>query len=187
MPLDSMLSLHSLSLLIRLSWVALSKPSHQYTTTPIHRKISHYYTTERIWCIKPEKDAKLSESEFIASFVLWSRSSALCKHISYSSITQHIQATKIHYTIEYNTIEYNTIQYNTRTHACTHACTHAPTHACTHAHTHTHTRMHARTHTHTIVLRPYWILPGTTWVSWHQKGKIRKVKPIWIYWSKRKR
>jgi len=22
-------------------------------------------------------------------------------------------------------------------------------------------------------------------VSWHQKGKTRKVKPIWIYWSKR--
>jgi len=26
---------------------------------------------------------------------------------------------------------------------------------------------------------------GTTWVSWHQKDKTRKVKPIWIYWSKR--
>jgi len=25
---------------------------------------------------------------------------------------------------------------------------------------------------------------GITWVSWHQKGKARKVKPIWIYWSK---
>jgi len=22
-------------------------------------------------------------------------------------------------------------------------------------------------------------------VSWHQKGKTRKIKPIWIYWSKR--
>jgi len=22
-------------------------------------------------------------------------------------------------------------------------------------------------------------------VSWYQEGKIRKVKPIWIYWSKR--
>jgi len=30
-----------------------------------------------------------------------------------------------------------------------------------------------------------WILSGTTRVSWYQKGKTRKVKPIWIYWSKR--
>jgi len=30
-----------------------------------------------------------------------------------------------------------------------------------------------------------WILSGTTRVSQHQKGKTRKVKPIWIYWSKR--
>jgi len=30
-----------------------------------------------------------------------------------------------------------------------------------------------------------WILSGTTWVSWHQKGKTRKVKPIWISWSKK--
>jgi len=44
----------------------------------------------------------------------------------------------------------------------------------------THTR-----HTHTTVLRPSWILSGTTRVSRHQKGKTRKVKPIWIYWSKR--
>jgi len=22
-------------------------------------------------------------------------------------------------------------------------------------------------------------------VSWYQKGKIKKVKPIWIYWSKK--
>jgi len=29
------------------------------------------------------------------------------------------------------------------------------------------------------------LLFQTTWVSRHQKGKIRKVKPIWIYWSKR--
>jgi len=49
----------------------------------------------------------------------------------------------------------------------------------THIHTHTHT------HTQTTVLRPSWILSGTTQVSWHQKGKTRKVKPIWIYWSKR--
>jgi len=41
------------------------------------------------------------------------------------------------------------------------------------------------THTHTHVLWPSSILSGTTWVSWHQKGKMRKVKPIWIYWSKR--
>ena len=42
-----------------------------------------------------------------------------------------------------------------------------------------------RTHTCTTVLQPSWILSGTTRVSWHQKGKTRKVKPIWIYWSKR--
>jgi len=40
------------------------------------------------------------------------------------------------------------------------------------------------THTHTTILRPSWILSGTTRVSWHQKGKNRKVKPIWIYWNK---
>ena len=28
-------------------------------------------------------------------------------------------------------------------------------------------------------------MSGTTRVSLHQKGKTRKVKPIWIYWSKR--
>jgi len=39
--------------------------------------------------------------------------------------------------------------------------------------------------THTTVLWPSWILTGTTWISWHQKGKTRKVKLIWIYWSKR--
>jgi len=32
-----------------------------------------------------------------------------------------------------------------------------------------------------------WILSGTTRVSRYQKGKTRKVKPIWIYWSKRQR
>jgi len=26
---------------------------------------------------------------------------------------------------------------------------------------------------------------GTTWVSRYQKGKIRRVESIWIYWSKR--
>ena len=30
-----------------------------------------------------------------------------------------------------------------------------------------------------------WFSFGTNWVSWHQKGKTRKVKPTWIYWSKR--
>ena len=30
-----------------------------------------------------------------------------------------------------------------------------------------------------------WILSGITRVSRYQKGKTRKVKPIWIYWSKR--
>ena len=30
-----------------------------------------------------------------------------------------------------------------------------------------------------------WTLSGATQVSWYQKGKTRKVKPIWIYWSKR--
>jgi len=52
------------------------------------------------------------------------------------------------------------------------------THTRTHAHTHTHT------HTHTTILWPSWILSGTTRVSRHQKGKTRKVKPTWIYWSK---
>jgi len=41
----------------------------------------------------------------------------------------------------------------------------------------------ASTHTHTTVLQPSWILSGTTRVSRHQKGKTRKVKPIWIEWS----
>jgi len=41
-------------------------------------------------------------------------------------------------------------------------------------------------HIPTTVLRPSWILSATTRVSWHQKGnfKTKKVKPIWIYWSK---
>ena len=47
-----------------------------------------------------------------------------------------------------------------------------------------HIQTHTHTHTHTI-LWPSCILPGTTPVSRHQKGKTRKVKPIWIYWSKR--
>jgi len=37
---------------------------------------------------------------------------------------------------------------------------------------------HTHTHRHTTILRPSWILSGTTWVSRHQKGKTRKVKPI---------
>jgi len=41
------------------------------------------------------------------------------------------------------------------------------------------------THTHTTILRPSWILSRTTQVRQHQKGKIRKVKPIWIYRSNR--
>jgi len=41
------------------------------------------------------------------------------------------------------------------------------------------------TYTHSTILWPSWILFGITWVSWHQKGKTRKLKPIWIYWSKR--
>ena len=39
--------------------------------------------------------------------------------------------------------------------------------------------------THTIVLLLFWNISGTTWVSRYQKGKTRKGKPIWIYWSKR--
>jgi len=39
-------------------------------------------------------------------------------------------------------------------------------------------------HTHTVLL-PSCILSGTTQVSQHQKGKTRKVKPIWVHWSTR--
>jgi len=44
---------------------------------------------------------------------------------------------------------------------------------------------HNYTHTHHFTA--LWILSGTSRVSQHQKGKTsyRKVKPIWIYWSKR--
>jgi len=38
---------------------------------------------------------------------------------------------------------------------------------------------------HTTILQPTWILSWTTRVSRHQKGKTRKVIPMWIYWSKR--
>jgi len=41
------------------------------------------------------------------------------------------------------------------------------------------------TSTTTIILQLFWILSGTTRVSWYQKGKTRKLKPIWIYLSKR--
>jgi len=41
------------------------------------------------------------------------------------------------------------------------------------------------THTHTTVLLLFWNMSGTTRVSRYQKGKTKKVKPIWIYWSKR--
>jgi len=58
-----------------------------------------------------------------------------------------------------------------------HTRTCAPTHAFMHAHAH----MHACT----SILQPSWILSETNWVRQHQKGKTRKVKPIWIYWSKR--
>jgi len=40
-------------------------------------------------------------------------------------------------------------------------------------------------HTHTTILWPSWILSGTAHMSCHQKDKTRKVKPIWIYWSKK--
>jgi len=36
-------------------------------------------------------------------------------------------------------------------------------------------------------LQLFWILSGTARVSWYQKDKTRKVKLIWIYWSKRQR
>jgi len=49
----------------------------------------------------------------------------------------------------------------------------------------THINKCKHTHTHTTILRPSWILSGTTRVSQHQKGKTRKAEPIWIYWSKR--
>jgi len=47
------------------------------------------------------------------------------------------------------------------------------------------TNKQSQTDTYTTVIRPSWILSGTTLVSRHQKGKTRKVKPIWIYWRKR--
>jgi len=58
---------------------------------------------------------------------------------------------------------------------------------------HTHSRFpfidrkcmsHTHTHTHTTILLLFWNMSRTTWVSRYQKGKTRKVKPIWICWSK---
>ena len=48
--------------------------------------------------------------------------------------------------------------------------------------THAHTSF---THTHTTALLLFWNLSGTTRVSRYRKGKPGRVKPIWIYWSKR--
>ena len=48
--------------------------------------------------------------------------------------------------------------------------------------THEHAHAHRHTHNHFTALC---ILSGTAWVNRHQKGETRKVKPIWIYWSKR--
>jgi len=38
---------------------------------------------------------------------------------------------------------------------------------------------------HTTILLLFWNMSRTTWVSRHQKGKPGRLKPIWIYWSKR--
>jgi len=48
------------------------------------------------------------------------------------------------------------------------------------AHTHAHTHTHTHSHNHFTALLDF------VWeYSAGQKGKTRKVKPIWIYWSKR--
>jgi len=39
--------------------------------------------------------------------------------------------------------------------------------------------------TYTTVLMLFWNMSGTTHVSRYQKGKPGRLKPIWIYWSKR--
>jgi len=39
------------------------------------------------------------------------------------------------------------------------------------------------THTHTIILRLFWVLSGTTRVSQYQNGKTTKVQPVWIYFA----
>jgi len=42
------------------------------------------------------------------------------------------------------------------------------------------------THAHTLFYSPTWIFSGTTRVNCHHKGKThQKVKPVWIYWTKR--
>ena len=45
-----------------------------------------------------------------------------------------------------------------------------------------HDQHHTLTHTHNW---PSWTMSRTTRESQHQEGETRKVKPIWIYWSKR--
>jgi len=52
---------------------------------------------------------------------------------------------------------------------------------------HTHWTIHTiqYTHTHTTVLLLFWNMSGTTRVSRYQKSKPGRLKPIWIYWSKR--
>jgi len=40
-------------------------------------------------------------------------------------------------------------------------------------------------YTHTTVLLLVWNMSGSTRVSRYQKVKPRRLKPIWIYWSKR--
>jgi len=41
------------------------------------------------------------------------------------------------------------------------------------------------THTHTTILLLFWNMSGTTRVSRYQKVRPGRLKPIWIYWSKR--
>jgi len=68
------------------------------------------------------------------------------------------------------------------------SASHASTLMCErlHTHAHTHTNTHARTHAHThnthtqLFYGPLGFCPGLP--KW---AGTRKVKPIWIYWSKR--
>ena len=70
------------------------------------------------------------------------------------------------------------LQERTPSHACTHARTQACMHACMPARLHARTHTHTHTHTHTI-LRPLGFCLGPArWAG------TRKVKPIWINWSK---
>jgi len=51
-----------------------------------------------------------------------------------------------------------------------------------------HTRTHAHTHAHTHTRNHFMAVMDCFQdyqMSRHQKGKTRKVKLIWIYWSKR--